>query len=113
MKQYISLLLMITLIATSCGRQSTEIKPVRKDLTEMVFASGLLQADDQSNLTAQTDGYLRKLDFKEGDIVQAGKLLAVIDNSQNIINAGTANELHGIAQENTLPTAPALQQIVA
>ncbi len=114
MKNYGFLILIIALFTiVSCSRKSTETKPIRKDLTEMVFASGVLQADDQSNLTAQTDGYLRKLDFKEGDIIQAGKLLAVIDNSQNIINSASANELHSIAQENTLPTAPALQQITA
>ncbi|RFM36929.1 efflux RND transporter periplasmic adaptor subunit [Chitinophaga silvisoli] len=101
------------LIFSACGQKTAPVKPERKDLTEMVFASGVLEADDQNNLTAQTDGYLIKLDFKEGDQVNAGQLLAVIDNSQNIINAQSAGTLHNIARENTLPSAPALQQISA
>jgi multidrug efflux pump subunit AcrA (membrane-fusion protein) len=101
------------LIFSACGQKPTPVRPERKDLTEMVFASGVLEADDQNNLTAQTDGYLIKLDFKEGDQVNAGQLLAVIDNSQNIINAQSAGALHNIARENTLPSAPALQQISA
>jgi RND family efflux transporter MFP subunit len=97
----------------SCGQKTAPVRPAHKDLTEMVFASGVLEADDKNNLTAQTDGYLVKLDFKEGDPVVAGQLLAVIDNSQNVINAQSAGALHNIARENTLPTAPALQQISA
>lgn len=101
------------LIFSACGQKTNPVKPTHKDLTEMVFASGILEADDQNNLTAQTDGYLIKLDFKEGDLVTAGQLLAVIDNNQNIINAQSAGTLHSIARENTLPSAPALQQISA
>jgi RND family efflux transporter MFP subunit len=100
-------------LLNSCGKKSGEVKPERKDLTEMVFASGVLEADDQNNLTAQTDGYLIKLDFKEGDMVDAGQLLAVIDNNQNIINSQNADVLHAIAETNALPSAPALQQISA
>lgn len=103
----------LLLTITSCSNHSTEVKPVRKDVSQMVFASGVLEADDQNNLTAQTDGYIIQLDFKEGDHVQAGQLLAVIDNRQNIINATSAVALHSIASSNTLPTAPALQQIQA
>ncbi|RFM27150.1 HlyD family efflux transporter periplasmic adaptor subunit [Deminuibacter soli] len=103
----------LLLTAASCSHHATDIQPVRKDLTEMVFASGVLEADDQNNLTAQTDGYIIQLSFKEGDQVQAGQLLAVIDNQQNIINAHSAADLHAIASSNTRPSAPALQQIQA
>jgi multidrug efflux pump subunit AcrA (membrane-fusion protein) len=97
----------------SCKSNVPEISPQKKDLVEMVFASGTLQADDQYSLTAQTEGYLTRLTFKEGDAVRAGQLLAFIDNNQNIINAQSAVQLQTIAANNTLPSAPALQQIQA
>lgn len=100
-------------LLVACGKQSTETTPQRKDLTDMVFASGSLEADDQYNLTAQTAGYLVKLSFMEGDTVQAGQILAVIDNNQNIINAQGAAQLHRIARQNTQTSAPALLQIRA
>jgi multidrug efflux pump subunit AcrA (membrane-fusion protein) len=106
-------LIIIAVLAVSCGKATKETTPQRKDLTEMVFASGVLEAEDQYNLTAQTDGYLVKLNFKEGDAVTAGQLLAVIDNNQNIINSQSAAELHNIAESNTRATAPALLQIEA
>ncbi len=97
----------------SCGSKVPEITPQKKDLVEMVFASGALQADDQYNLMAQTDGYITSLNFNEGDMVKEGQLLATIDNNQNIINAQSARQLHAIAENNTLPSAPALKQIEA
>jgi multidrug efflux pump subunit AcrA (membrane-fusion protein) len=106
-------LIITTLLAVSCGKATKETTPQRKDITEMVFASGVLEAEDQYNLTAQTDGYLVKLNFKEGDAVTAGQVLAVIDNNQNIINSQSAAELHYIAERNTRSSAPALLQIEA
>lgn len=108
----LSLLVAFVFLA-SCGGKVPETTPQRKDLVEMVFASGTLQADDQYNLMAQTDGYITSLNFNEGDIVKAGQLLATIDNNQNIINAQSASQLQAIAEKNARPSAPALQQIEA
>jgi multidrug efflux pump subunit AcrA (membrane-fusion protein) len=101
------------LFLVSCSDKAIEVKPQRRDITEMVFASGMLEADDQYNLTAQTDGYLVQMNFKEGTIVSNGQIMAVIDNDQNIINAQSASQLHGIARENTLSSAPSLLAIKA
>ncbi len=100
-------------LLVACGKQSTQTTPQRKDLTDMTFASGSLEADDQYNLTAQTAGYLLKLNFVAGDTVRAGQILAVIDNNQNIINATGAAQLHQITRNNTKASAPALLQISA
>ncbi len=100
-------------LLVACGKKAAETTPQRKDLTDMVFASGSLEADDQYNLTAQTAGYLVKLNFIEGDAVRSGQLLAVIDNNQNIINARSAAQLHRITRSNTQASAPALLQIRA
>lgn len=97
----------------SCGSKVNETKPGRKDIIDMVFAPGVLAADDQFSLTAQTDGYLVQMNFSEGTMVKKGQLLAVIDNDQNVINAQGASRLHMIALNNTLSSAPALQQIKA
>lgn len=105
--------LFLTVFLTSCGRNTSVVKPQRKDLTEMIFASGILEADAQYNLTAQTDGYLVSLTFKEGDLVNQGQLLALIDNNQNVINSESAIALHRIAKDNTRASAPSLRQISA
>ncbi|MBC7937794.1 MAG: HlyD family efflux transporter periplasmic adaptor subunit [Rhizobacter sp.] len=114
MTKYFSIFLLAgSLLVQSCNSEKVpEVKPVRKDLTEMVFASGVL-ANDQSNITAQADGYLVKMNFKEGDLVAGGQLLATINNAENDINARSAEQLTNIARSNTQDDAPALQQIAA
>jgi multidrug efflux pump subunit AcrA (membrane-fusion protein) len=81
-RRTISLFSFVLILFVSCKSNVPETSPQRKDLVEMVFASGVLQADDQYDLTAQTDGYITSLSFTEGDLVKAGQLLASIDNNQ-------------------------------
>jgi len=101
------------ILLNSCGKNTETTKPVRKNITETVFASGILVPENQYNLTAQSEGYLISLNFDEGDIVKTGDLLAVIDNKTYEINSQGADLLLKIAQVNTLPNAPALKQIEA
>ncbi|MEL6804915.1 MAG: transporter, partial [Bacteroidota bacterium] len=64
----------LSLMLFSCGQPTAETKPVIKDVTETVFASGSLVADGMYSLTAQTTGYLTQLSFEEGDIVDKGQV---------------------------------------
>jgi len=101
------------MLFNSCGKNSETTNPIRKNITETVFASGVLVPENQYNLTAQSDGYLISLHFEEGDIVKTGDLLATIDNKTYDINSHGANLLLKIAQANTSSNAPALKQIEA
>lgn len=112
-KEYILGILAVFSFLASCSEKHNGIQPQRKDITEMVFASGILEADDQYYLTAQTDGYLVQLNFEEGFLVKKGELMAVIDNRLNIINAESADKLYTIANKNALSSAPVLQEIKA
>jgi HlyD family secretion protein len=107
-------LLFIAVVLTSglisCGRQTQETRPIRKDVTEMVFASGTLEAEGTYRLTARADGYITELSFTENDLIQKGQPLAVIDNPQNLINARSGQALFDIARANASPDAPALRQ---
>jgi HlyD family secretion protein len=102
--------MLVFLLASACGKKSEETKPIRKDVTETVFAPGVLEADGTYNLTAQTDGYLLQINFKEGDIVKEGSVLAVVDNKENKYNTESTTALYNIAQSNLSPNAPALMQ---
>lgn len=108
MKNIISTLLLLTLF--SCG-DSGEIKPVTQDIKELVFASGQLEWDNSYNLTAQTDGVIQNINFEVGNGVNKGKVLAVIDNPINEINANVAEEQLVISNQNVSVNAPALLQM--
>lgn len=109
MKKLISIALLLLVIA-SCGNKDNEVSPVYKDITETVFASGTLEPEGKYNLTSQSDGYLISLTFKEGDIVKAGDILAVVDNQPNAYNEESAQQLLSISQKNVSDNAPALKQ---
>jgi multidrug resistance efflux pump len=112
MKTSINVLLIIAGIAilSSCNDKSKETKPIKKNITETVFASGALVPENQYNLTAQSEGNLIQLNFIEGDTVKTGAILAVIENKQNDFNAQSANALLSIAGINVSSNAPALKQ---
>jgi multidrug efflux pump subunit AcrA (membrane-fusion protein) len=106
----IAIILASLVLLNSCGKTNEEITPTRKNITETVFASGILEPDSLYNLTALTDGYIIEINFNEGDLVKTGDVLAVIDNQQSKINAKSAEELYKIAYKNTTSDAPALKQ---
>jgi HlyD family secretion protein len=107
--KFIIIILTICLLA-ACGKKTQETKPIRKDVIETVFASGILEAKNTYTLKAQTDGYLSAVNFEEGDVVITGKILAVVDNKESGFNQESAKDLYAIAQSNTQSNAPALSQ---
>lgn len=100
----------LSLMLSACGPQTEETTPVRKDVTETVFAAGALEAEGMFRLTAQTSGYITALHVQEGEIIEQGKVLAVIENNENIINTQGSSELLNIAKSNTSDNAPLLRQ---
>lgn len=108
-KIYVFTILAISLI--SCGKKTEKATVQRKDITEMVFATGSLKADDEYLVAAQTDGYLKSVNFEEGDVIHEGKVLAVIDNKQSLVNVNQTAKLLAIAKANASENAPLIQQI--
>jgi HlyD family secretion protein len=98
------------LFLSSCGKKTEETSPVRQDIIETVFASGVLEAEDLYQLTASTEGYLLSMTIDEGDLLKAGTVVAIIENKESSVQTQSAAELLKIAENNTLPSAPLLQQ---
>jgi multidrug efflux pump subunit AcrA (membrane-fusion protein) len=94
-------------------KPNEEVMPIRKDISEIVFASGTLESDDRYNLTAQTEGNILSIYVEEGKYMNKGAVAAIIDNPTNIINTQQAREQLDIAQYNTTDNAPMLKQLKA
>lgn len=103
----------ITMAMVSCGKKTITTQPVRKDITELVFATGVLKADNEYGLTAQAEGYITAIYFEEGDEFKAGKTMAVIDNKQTVVNATQSEKLLKIAKTNATASSPLFQQVKA
>lgn len=108
MKKFATLTLVLLFL--SCGKNE-EVKPIREDIQELVFASGQLEWDDSYNLIAQTDGVLEKVVFEVGQSVSKGMVIASIDNKVNEVNAESAQEQLVISNQNVTANAPALLQL--
>jgi HlyD family secretion protein len=117
MKNNIHISLIITavlaIVLSSCGKPIAETKPIRKDVNQTVFASGVLEADQMYKLTAQSSGYLTELNIREGDIVAQGQFLAEIQDKDQQINVQGASQLLEIAQNNASASGPLLTQAQA
>jgi HlyD family secretion protein len=70
---------------TADSRQKTEVNAqvvAQQDLTEKVSASGRIQPKSKVNITAEVSGKVIALPVKEGDTVDTGELLVLIDTIQ-------------------------------
>ena len=57
----------------------TVAKPVKKEIVEWLYFTAQTQAVDTVTITPRVTGYIDNITFKEGDIVDFGDLLFVID----------------------------------
>lgn len=112
MKKILVLFVLITSSITGCKHQDS-IKPTRKNIVEAVFASGNVYTESQYIITSLTDGYLVKLLYNEGDSVDAGNILFLIENnaqSEQLVNAET-NYQYAIS--NAGGQSPVLEQLIS
>ncbi len=108
--KYVYLFSILLLTLASCGKETQETKPLRKEVSETVFASGTLAAEEEYTLIAQSNGYITKLDFDEGDLVEKGSSLVEIQDDDGKINLRGASDQLTIAESNASLTAPLLMQ---
>lgn len=64
-----------------CGAKSDGIHPQKGTVTEAVYASGVVQAFDQYDVRPKVSAAVKSILVKEGDTVQAGQVLMVLDQT--------------------------------
>lgn len=109
-KNKIVIISLVLSLIFSCGKPTIETKPIRKDITETVFATGVLEAENTYHLTAQVDGYIAQINFEEGSLINKNDVFALISNQEHEINLQSANALYQIAANNTKSNSPLLLQ---
>jgi hypothetical protein len=62
MNRFPSLLITISFLFTvaSCGKQSDEIKPIKRDLAEVVYASGNIYPENEYKVFSNVTGFLEQ-----------------------------------------------------
>lgn len=68
------------LLVTSCTTKDTSIQPEVKNITESVYASGIIKSKNQYQVFSKSIGILQTAFAKEGDIVKKGDALFQLNN---------------------------------
>jgi HlyD family secretion protein len=92
-------LLQITIVlflCFSCGKNQEYIHPTKEDITESIYASGVIKSDHQHQLYTSSNGVIDKILVQEGQFVKKGTPLLTLQaetSTLNRQNAQLASEL--------------------
>lgn len=87
--KYLSFLLLAGLLF-SCSKQPEKTRPAVENITEAVYASGVIKSKNQYQVFATVSGLIQKILVREGDIVRKGDALFVLDNEASKLNTENA-----------------------
>lgn len=90
MKIYFKHLFFAVFLLVSCGKSAETINPTRANISESVFASGVIKAKDQYRAYANSSGILKEVFVQEGDVVQKDQLILEIANEATRLSTETA-----------------------
>ncbi|HEV7229986.1 MAG TPA: efflux RND transporter periplasmic adaptor subunit [Bacteroidia bacterium] len=99
-----------------CKKSGSVTKPVRRDLTQAVYASGKIYPLYDYKVFSKLPGYIEKIHVHVGDTVKTGQRLMTIKSEVSALNVNTAKNLLELARENGSENSPllsALRQDVA
>jgi multidrug efflux pump subunit AcrA (membrane-fusion protein) len=91
---FVTMLFGLCLLA--CNKKAETTQPVIEDITESVYASGMVKSKDQYQVFATVSGIIQKIHVREGDTIGLGAPLFSVLNEQSRMvreNAQLAAEL--------------------
>lgn len=71
---------MILIACSSCSDSTEKSKPFVQDISESVYASGIIKSKDQYLITSTVSGLITKITRHAGDSVKAGQEILAISN---------------------------------
>lgn len=84
----------------SCKRSPEKIKPVIENITESVYAAGIIKTKNQYQVFSTVNGLIRQIMVTEGDIVKKGDPLIVVVNETSRLNTDNAKLASDFAAVN-------------
>ncbi len=84
------LLLSVAFIAISCKQKQEQTKPTVENISESVYASGIVKSNNQYQVFATVNGLVEQIMITEGDTVRKGSAIMVIRNETSKLNADNA-----------------------
>lgn len=101
----------IPVIFFSCGKKNDSTTPVRKDITQAVYASGKIYPVNDYKVYAKLPGYVEKIHVHVGDSVKIGQPLLTIKSEVSAKNVEMAKNQFELAQKNAGENSPVLSAV--
>ncbi len=96
--------LSVSILFFACKQASDQsIQPTRQNITESVYASGIIKSQNQYQVFSTVSGLLQEILVKEGDLVKKGSPLFILSNETarlNTENARLAAEFADLATKD-------------
>lgn len=108
-----SLIVPMALLLVACQNGEQIIKPKQKPLIEAVYASGHVVAENEYEVFAQAEGHVVEKLAEDGDEIEAGAPLYVLESGQQSSRFNLAKKNYAIAQENYREGSAALREVEA
>jgi HlyD family secretion protein len=108
MNRYATLLFSALLAFSSCKKSASVTTPVRRDITQAVYASGKIFPVNDYKVFSKLPGYIEKIHIHVGDSVKIGQKLITIKSEVSGLNVTTAKNLLDLAQKNGSEDSPLL-----
>jgi multidrug efflux pump subunit AcrA (membrane-fusion protein) len=102
MKFPISFLLIAMALISGCGNKEKTITPTIKPITESVYASATIQAAEQYTLYPAIAGKILSFDVNEGDLIEAGGLIAHMENTAATNTASNAESAVVLSKQSAI-----------
>ncbi|QEC70034.1 HlyD family efflux transporter periplasmic adaptor subunit [Panacibacter ginsenosidivorans] len=83
-------LFFVIFFITSCNSKKEKIQPTVENISESVYASGIVKSKNQYQVFASVNGIIKKILVTEGDVVKKGNPLVIILNESTRLNADNA-----------------------
>ena len=111
MNKSLFILLLFVSIFSSCKKKSDSTLPVRKNITQAVYASGKIYPVNHYKVFTKLPGYVDKIHVVPGTEVKIGQPLLTIKSEISELNVSTAKNILELAQKNAAENSPLLQAV--
>jgi len=105
------LLFVFVWIFNSCQKSGDTTKVLEQEITESVYASGIIKAVEQYEVFAASTGIIKEILVEEGDAVSKGSPLFIIDNEVSTFSAENARIAMELSKDQSDPSSNTLRDL--
>ncbi|WP_395046958.1 efflux RND transporter periplasmic adaptor subunit [Flavobacterium sp.] len=94
------IIFIVLLLLVSCKDKLEQTKPTIGDVTESVYASGIIKSQNQYTVFSTVSGILKKINVVAGQTIAKDQLLFELENDKAQLNTENARLTYQLSQNN-------------